>query len=87
MFNVKKQGGKEKILVSDFKNFLQDKYQKYNVIGKDCKAKCAKTWKLVQNFEIVTISTFANAFVLPIVGFIVNTWCLMSSVVLIHYAN
>jgi len=27
----------------------------------------------VQNFEIVTISTFANAFVLPIVGFIVNT--------------
>jgi len=28
---------------------LQDKYQKYNFIGEDCKAKCAKTWKLVHN--------------------------------------
>jgi len=30
-------------------NFLQDKHRKYKFISEDCKAKCSKTWKLVQN--------------------------------------
>jgi len=47
---------------------LQDKYQKYNFIGEDCKAKCAKTWKLVQNIKSVTTSTFESKFV-PRIGF------------------
>ena len=58
---------------------LQDKYQKYNFIGEDCKAKCAKTWQLVQNVKSVTTSTFESKLFLHI-GFIVKTWCSMSSV-------
>jgi len=46
---------------------LQDKYQKRNFIGEDCKAKCAKSIKLLQNFKIVTASTFKSKFVLRIV--------------------
>jgi len=46
---------------------LQDKYQKYNFIGEDCKAKCAKTWKLVQNVKSVTTSIFESKFVMRIV--------------------
>jgi len=46
---------------------VQDKYQKYNFIREDCKAKCTKTGKLVQNVESVTTSTFESKFVLRIV--------------------
>jgi len=45
---------------------LQDKYQKYNFIGEDCKAKCAKTWKLVHNVKSRATSTFECKFVLCI---------------------
>ena len=62
---------------------LQYKYQKYNFIGEDCKAKCAKTWKLVQNVKSVTSSTFESKFVLRI-GFIVKAYSSMSSISLIH---
>jgi len=50
---------------------LQDKYQKYNFIGEDCKAKCAKTLKLVQNVKSVTASTIESKFVL-LIGCIVT---------------
>ena len=63
---------------------LQDKYQRYNFIGEDRKANCAKTWKLVQNVKSVTTSTFESKFV-PRIGFIVKAWCSMSSVGSIHY--
>jgi len=63
---------------------LRDKYQKYNFIGEDCKAKCAKTWKLVQNIKSVKTVTFESKFAQRI-GFIVKAWCSMSSVGLIHY--
>jgi len=43
MFQVKKEGTKQNMLVSDFTKSLQDKYQKYNFIGEDCKAKRAIT--------------------------------------------
>jgi len=57
---------------------LQDKYQKYNFIGEDCKAKCTKIWKWVQHVKSVTTSTFESTFVLPI-GFIAKAWCSISS--------
>jgi len=62
---------------------LQDKYQKYNFIGEDCKTKCAKTRKLVHNVKSMATSTFECKFVLR-TGFIVKAYCLMSSVGLIH---
>jgi len=46
---------------------LQDKYQNYNFIGEDCKAKSAKTWKLVQNVKSVTTSITESKFVMRIV--------------------
>jgi len=46
---------------------LYDKYEKYNFINEDCKAKSAKTWKLVQNVKSVTISIFESNFVMRIV--------------------
>ena len=46
--------------------WLQDKYQKYNFIGENCKAKCTKTWKLVRNVKSMTTSTFQCKFVLRI---------------------
>ena len=63
---------------------LRDKYQKYTFIGKDYKAKCTKTSKLMQNVKSVTTSTFKSKFVLRI-GFTVKTWCSMSNVSLINY--
>jgi len=62
---------------------LQDKHQKYNFVGEDCKAKCAKTWKLVLNVKTMTTSTFECKFV-PRIGFIVKAYCSMSSVGLLH---
>jgi len=44
----------------------QDKYQKHNFIGENCKAKCAKTWKLVHNVRSMKTSTFECKFVLRI---------------------
>jgi len=49
---VKKEGSKQNILVNDFivsGKCLQDKYQKYNFINEDCKAKCGKTCKLMRS--------------------------------------
>jgi len=83
MFQAKKEGSKQNILVSDFGKCLQDKYQKCNFIGEDCKAKVAKTWKLVQNVKRLTASTFASKFVLRI-EFIAEAYCSMSSVGFIH---
>jgi len=62
---------------------LQSKCQKRNFIGEDCKAKCAKTWKLVHNVKSMTTSTFECKSVLRI-GFIVEAYCSMFSVGLIH---
>jgi len=45
---------------------LQDKYQKYNFIGEDCKTKCTQTRTLVHNVKSVTTSTFECKFVLRI---------------------
>jgi len=45
---------------------LQDKYQKHNFIGENCKAKCAKTWKMVHKVRSMTTSTFEYKFVLRI---------------------
>jgi len=59
------------MLVSNSGKCLHDKYQKYNVIGEDCKAKCAKTWKLLHNVTSMKTSTFEFKFVLCI-GFIVK---------------
>jgi len=50
---------------------FQDKYEKYNFTGENCKAKCAKTWKLVHNVRSMKTSTFEGKFVLGI-GFIVK---------------
>jgi len=43
MFHVKKEGSKQKYWKVISGIFLQDKYEKYNCIGEDCKAKCPKT--------------------------------------------
>jgi len=83
MFQVKKEGSNQNILVSDFRKMFA-KHQKYNFIGEGCKAKCAKTWKLVHNLKSMTTSTFEGKFVLRI-GFIVKGRYSMSSVGLIHY--
>jgi len=83
MFQVKKEESKQNILVSVLGKCLQDKYQKDNFIGEDCKAKCAKTRKLVHNVESMTTSIFECKFVLRI-GFIVKACWSMSSVGLIH---
>jgi len=48
---------------------LQDKYQ--NFIGENCKARWAKTWKLVHNVRSMKTSTIECKFVLRI-GFIVK---------------
>jgi len=50
---------------------LQDKCQKHNFIGENCKAKCAKTWKLVHNVRSMKTSAFECKIVLRI-RFIVN---------------
>ena len=61
---------------------LQDKYQKYNFIGEDCKAKCAKrkswcttlkAWQL-QHLKVNLFCVLDS-----------KAWCSMSSVGLIHY--
>jgi len=65
MLQVKKEGSKQNILVTSGKS-LQDKYQKYNFIGEDCKAKCPKTRKLVHNVKSMTTSKFESKFVLRI---------------------
>ena len=62
---------------------FQDKYQKYNFIGEDCKAKCAKTWKLVLNIKAWQLQHLTVHF-FPSIGFIVRGWCSMSRVGLIH---
>jgi len=41
--NVSSEKRGENILVSDFRKSLQGKYQKYNFIDEDYKAKCAIT--------------------------------------------
>jgi len=63
---------------------LQDKCQTCTFSGEDCKAKCAKTWKLLHNVKSMTSSTFECTFFLSI-RFIVKAHCSMSSVGLIHY--
>jgi len=44
MFQVKKEGSKQNILVSHFKKCLEHKYQKYNFIGEDCRTEKLKSW-------------------------------------------
>ena len=86
MFHVKKEGSKQKYWWVISGILLQDKYKKCNFIGEDCKSKCAKTWKLLQNFESVTTSTFERKFVRRI-GCIVKTRYCISSVGLMHYKH
>ena len=83
MFQVKRGANKRYWWVISGK-CLQDKYQKYNFIGEDCKGKCWKTWTLVQNVKSMTTSTLKCKFVLR-VEFIVKAWCSISSDGLIHY--
>jgi len=66
--------------------FLQDKCQKYNFISKECKSKCAKTWKLVQNVKSLTTSTFESKFVVRI-GFIAKAYCSMSEVTRVTFSE
>jgi len=83
MFQVKKEGSNQNILVSDFRKMFARQNQKYNFIGEDCKTKSRKTRKLVHNVKSMTTSIFECEFVLRI-GFIVKAYCSMFSVGLIH---
>ena len=65
---------------------MQDKYKKYNFIGENCKAKCAKTLKLVHNVRSMKTSTFECKFVLRI-GVIVKATAGCSVLVLFIIIN
>jgi len=84
MVEVKKEGSKQNVLVSDFRKMFARQISEVQLHRGRLQSKCAKTWKFVHNVESMTSSTFECKYFLHI-GFIVKAWCSMSSVGLIHY--
>jgi len=84
MFQVKKEGSQQNMLVSDFRKMFARPISKVQLHRRRLQNKVRKTWKLVHNVKSMTTSTFESKFVLRI-GFIVKAYCSMSSVGWIHY--
>jgi len=78
MFQVKKEGSKQNMLVSDFRKMFAREISKVQLHQRRLQAKCAKTWKLLHNVKSMTTSTFESKFVLHF-GFIVKAYCSMSN--------
>jgi len=67
MFQVKKEGRKQNILVSGFRKMFARQISKVQLHRRGLQSKVRKICQLVHNVKSVTTSTFESKFVLRIV--------------------